>query len=91
MVAAASRYQAQGVRFIGIAFNDTQREGTAFLRQYQVPFPSGPDASGQAYINYGVAGIPETVFIDARGVIVSKYGGPFDARTLDQSIAQILR
>ena len=90
--AAYQRYQAQGIVFIGVAFDDTQQNGVPFLQQYQVTFPSGPDVTGAISISYGLTGVPETVFIDRNGVVRQKWiGGITDgARNINTEIAALL-
>lgn len=84
------KYKTQGVLFIGVAFEDTQQDGAAFLQAYGVTFPSGPDTTGEIAIDYGVTGVPETVFIDRQGVIKQKDIGALDDGGLRQSIQQLL-
>lgn len=86
--AAYQRYQAKGVIFIGVAFDDTRQNGVPFLQQYQVTFPSGPDVTGAISINYGLTGVPETVFIDRSGIVRQKWvGGITDG---DRNIATVI-
>ena len=33
-------------------------------------------------VDYGVAGVPETYFIDANGIILGKHVGPLDPESL---------
>ena len=91
LVAAAGKYGPEGVVFIGVAFHDTQQAGTAFLREFGVTFPSGPDPTGQIMVAYGIPAIPETVFIDRRGKVVSHIGGAISAATLDAQIQALLK
>ncbi len=88
--AAWQKYQAQGVMFVGIAFRDDQSAGTAFLHQNGVTYPCGPDIGGTAPVDYAVTGVPETVFINARGIVVSKSIGAVDDRGLDTNIRALL-
>lgn len=83
--------RAQGVVYVGVAFQDTQKSGTAFLQQYGDTFLAGPDTSGAIAVSYGVTGVPETVFIDRSGKINFKWGGALDANTLNQHVQAILR
>lgn len=89
--AAWQHYQAQGVQFIGIAYNDRADNGTAYLKQYGVTYPAGPAASDAVAVDYSVTGAPETVFIGRDGVVVNKFIGPIDDRTLDRQIQAILK
>jgi cytochrome c biogenesis protein CcmG/thiol:disulfide interchange protein DsbE len=85
------KYRPQGVVFVGVAFDDTQDHGTAFLRQYGTTYPAGPDSSGNIAISYGVTGIPETFFIDRSGTIVSKFSGGLSQAVLDEHVQALLR
>jgi cytochrome c biogenesis protein CcmG/thiol:disulfide interchange protein DsbE len=87
---AWQKYQARGVMFVGIAFRDEQSAGTAFLRQNGVTYPCGPDAGGTAPVDYAVTGVPETVFINARGVVMGKSIGAVDDGGLDKTIQSLL-
>ncbi len=85
-----ARYQAQGVKFVGIAFQDTQADGSAYLAKYSVAYPCGPDDSGSAPTDYIVTGVPETIFIGRDGKVVSKSVGAVDDGTMDRTIQQLL-
>jgi cytochrome c biogenesis protein CcmG/thiol:disulfide interchange protein DsbE len=89
--ASWQQYQPQGVMFIGVAFEDQQPAGTEFLRQYGVTFPAGPDLTGAIAVAYGIIGVPETVFIDRHGIVVSKISGALDDGTLDRAVRALLR
>jgi cytochrome c biogenesis protein CcmG/thiol:disulfide interchange protein DsbE len=88
--AAWQKYQARGVMFVGIAFRDQQSPGAAFLHTNGVTYPCGPDLAGTAPVDYAVTGVPETVFIDARGIVTSKTVGAVDDGTLDRTIQSLL-
>ncbi len=88
--AAWLKYKTLGVLFIGVAFEDTQQDGVAFLQAYNVTFPSGPDTTGAIAIDYGVTGVPETVFIDRLGGVKQKVIGALDDGGLRQAIQQAL-
>ena len=65
------------VHFLGMAILDGRDAGLAYMAKYKVPYPSVRDVRGETSKDYGVTGVPETVFIDARGVIVAHYIGAF--------------
>jgi cytochrome c biogenesis protein CcmG/thiol:disulfide interchange protein DsbE len=81
--------QSQGVRFIGIDFEDTQSAGLGFLRHYGVTYPNVTDTSGSVAIDYGVSGVPETFFINRQGVIVQKIIGAVQQHAFQQAIEHI--
>ncbi len=71
----------RGVAFIGVDIWDTETDARAFLRQYGITYPNGPDPEGTA-IDYGVTGLPETFFIRPNGTIVRHWIGPLTAAQL---------
>lgn len=82
--------QRDGVVFIGIVYQDSQANAMGFVQQYSMPYQIGGDPQGFTAISYGVTGVPETVFINRAGIVVSKYGGPLDSGSLARSIKAIL-
>lgn len=70
-----------GVAFVGADNRDTPSGFRAFEEKHPHPYPAGPIVSG-SYQSYGVAGLPVTFFIDARGVVVAAFSGPLDGPTL---------
>jgi cytochrome c biogenesis protein CcmG/thiol:disulfide interchange protein DsbE len=90
--AAYQKYAAEGVVFIGVDYEDKPDAAQAFLRQYGVTYPSGPDTSnGDSAIAYGVTGPPETAFVDRSGTVTHKVIGMLDDRTLDLTIQSLLK
>jgi cytochrome c biogenesis protein CcmG/thiol:disulfide interchange protein DsbE len=85
------RVQGQGIVFLGIDYQDTQSDGLSFLQHYGITYPNVVDVNGSTAINYGVTGIPETVFIDRHGVIVHKVIGELTEQTLDSNLQLISR
>jgi cytochrome c biogenesis protein CcmG, thiol:disulfide interchange protein DsbE len=87
----AKKYGPQGVMFVGVDSEDAAPEGTAFLKQYGITYPTGADTTGSIAVAYGVTGVPETVFIDRNGVVTDKFGGALTAHLLDERVAPILK
>ena len=50
----------------------------------------GIDSGSRAAFAYGVAGLPETFFIDRDGIVVGKVIGPVSADLLTTTIDQVL-
>jgi cytochrome c biogenesis protein CcmG/thiol:disulfide interchange protein DsbE len=84
------RVQGQGIVFLGIDFQDSTGDGLSFLRTYGITYPNVVDPTGSTAINYGVTGVPETVFIDRRGVIVHKVIGELTDQTLERNLHVLL-
>ena len=85
------RVQGQGIVFLGIDFEDRQSDGLSFLQTYGITYPNVVDTDGSVAINYGVTGVPETVFIDRHGVFVHKVIGELTAQTLQSNLQLIAR
>ncbi|WP_027460801.1 TlpA family protein disulfide reductase [Deinococcus murrayi] len=59
-----------GLAILGILFQENKEENArAFIREYALAYPNLRDPGAKAAINYGLTGIPETVFIDKAGTI----------------------
>ena len=71
-------YQPAGnVIFIGIDYVDTEPEALAYLNEYGITYPNGPDLGTQISRAYRITGVPETYLIDASGVVRGVKIGPF--------------
>ena len=88
--AASRRYRDRGVLFVGVDVWDAERDALAFIREFGVTYPNGPDPTGGILIEYGVTGIPETYFVDRAGQLVRRWIGPIDARQLGEAIEPLL-
>jgi len=69
-------------QFLGIVFEDTEDNARQFLSQMGASFPQLLDTHSGVAVAYGVAGVPETYFIDAQGIIQGKHVGPIDPQSL---------
>lgn len=88
---AASRdYRDRGVLFVGVDIWDQEADARAFLRQYGVTYPNGPDQSGAITVEYGVTGIPETYFITPEGILVRRWIGPLTGAQLAGLLDELL-
>ncbi len=78
------------VRMVGIAYKDSKDAIAAWLEKHGNPFDViGHDVGGQAAIDWGVYGVPETyVLVD--GVIVHRHVGLLDDAIVARDIAPLL-
>src|SRR6266581_7319344 len=83
--------QSHGIAFIGMDFQDKQSDGLSFLQQHGVTYPNVVDPDGSTAINYGVTGVPETVFIDRHGMVIHKVIGELTEQTLQSDLQILLR
>ena len=79
------------VQFLGVVFQDTEDKILGFLEQRGASYPTVVDDRGKTAIAYGVAGVPETFFLDEKGVIVAKYSGPLNSGDLEQELRKVVR
>jgi cytochrome c biogenesis protein CcmG/thiol:disulfide interchange protein DsbE len=75
--------------FLGIIFEDTEDNAREVLQETGTSFPQLVDPRSRISVDYGVAGVPETYFVDANGIIMGKHVGPIDPGTLRQRIEEL--
>jgi len=68
-------WRERGVLVVGVDIQDTPEKAKKFMDEFRLTFPNAPDTGGKVSIDYGVYGVPETFFIDRRGVIRAKHVG----------------
>src|SRR6185436_18205949 len=68
-------YRDRGVVVVGVDIQDTAEAAEKFRRDFSLTFPNVRDAVGKVSVDYGVYGVPETFFIDRKGVIRAKHVG----------------
>jgi cytochrome c biogenesis protein CcmG/thiol:disulfide interchange protein DsbE len=60
------QYQAKGVRVVGVDYEDQPADAQVFMSRYGIRYPSVVDRGGELATAFGVRGVPETFFVDAR-------------------------
>lgn len=68
--------QDRGIVFIGLDYLDQEHAALAYLAEFDITYPNGPDLQSAAARRYGIQGVPETFFIDPEGKIASMVIGP---------------
>ncbi len=78
MEEAWQHYQPDGdVVFIGVDYVDTEPEALAYLEEYGITYPNGPDMGTEISQAFRIQGVPETYFLDRDGVVQYVQKGPF--------------
>ncbi|HEY9558424.1 MAG TPA: TlpA disulfide reductase family protein [Acidimicrobiales bacterium] len=77
------------VSFIGIDHQDRREEALALLRQTGVRYPTAFDPTGGTAQDYGLRGMPTTVFIDADGRVLATSLGELTESELRTSILEL--
>lgn len=85
-LAASARAHAGTVVFLGLDVQDFKSDARHFLERYHVRYVSVRDGGGSTGDAYGITGVPETYWIDARGRIVDHYPGQISRRQLEEGI-----
>lgn len=80
----------KGILVVGIAIQDEAESALNFARTFGKTYILGLDENGRASIDYGVAGVPETFFIDKAGIIRHKHTGPITNKELQTYLNEIL-
>ena len=81
-----ARALGSDVQFLGVVYEDEPERIQAFLAEHGGGYPTLVDPDSKTAIAYGVFGVPETFFIDARGSIVAKFVGPLTSATLADKV-----
>ena len=90
LLTAAARYEDEGVRFLGIVYQDQDDRAVDFLDELGRGYDHVVDPGSKAAIEFGVFGVPETYVIDADGVIRAKIVGESDVDLLSRTIEDVL-
>jgi cytochrome c biogenesis protein CcmG, thiol:disulfide interchange protein DsbE len=85
--ASAARHRGQVV-FLGVDINDFSVDAIRFLRRHEVNYVSVRARGSGTYEDYGLTGLPETYFLDARGRIVAHTVGEITSSGLEEGIMQ---
>lgn len=88
--AAWEKYRDRGIMVLGVDIQDKDEEARKFIKRFGFTFPNMPDPKGLVSIDYGMYGVPETFFIDPKGVIAGKHIGVLTAQSLEAAIQNIL-
>lgn len=90
MIATARRYEGRGVAFLGVLYGDEPENAAKFLLKKGAAYPTLVDPQQRTAIDFGVAGVPETFFIDKQGMIKKKVVGPVSEGELEQTLEEML-
>src|ERR1700680_380634 len=81
--------QGKAVVFLGIDFQDSRSDALTFMHKYGISYPNVLDASGSVSIDYGVTGVPETIFINSKGTVVGTVRQQLTAQALQSNLKLI--
>jgi thiol-disulfide isomerase/thioredoxin len=86
LVRVANDTADQRVQFVGIDTRDNVDSANAFVKNYNVPYPSVFDPTGKALLPFGSvipsAAIPSSLVVDRNGNVAARVIGAVDEATL---------
>jgi cytochrome c biogenesis protein CcmG/thiol:disulfide interchange protein DsbE len=98
--AAWEQYRTQNLMVIGIDYVDTEPEAKAYMQEFKITYPNGPDVGTRVSQAYHITGVPETYFItrdgkllsgvDADGRPYANWIGPISQAALQARIERLL-
>ncbi|MBI5879897.1 MAG: TlpA family protein disulfide reductase [Chloroflexi bacterium] len=83
-------YRERGVVFLGVDYVDTESAARAFIKQFDITYLNGPDTASTISRAFRARGVPETYFIDRRGVIARTVIGPITESDLRNTLESLL-
>lgn len=88
----ALKKQFPSVRLEGIAWNDSVKTLTPWLKEHHNPFDEvWLDTRGDATIALGIRGIPETIIVDANGVVRYRLSGGLIPIVREGEVSELIR
>ncbi len=92
-VTAAAEQLTGTAEFVGVDIRDTPANARAFVRTFDVPYPSISDPEGRALLDLGGLGprtVPAFAVLDAQGRLAATIAGPLPSRlTLVDLVTQV--
>ncbi|MBI5548636.1 MAG: TlpA family protein disulfide reductase [Deltaproteobacteria bacterium] len=79
------------VRFVGIALDDAPQTVQRFLDEHGSSYPVALDPQSRTASQWGAIGLPQTYFLDERGVVVSVASGALNGPTLAERLLPLLQ
>lgn len=81
----------KGVHLYGMVYKDTPAKARAFLDEMGNPFERiGLDQNGQAGIEWGIYGVPETFVINGRGTVLLRHAGPLTPSIIKKQLMPVI-
>lgn len=89
--ASLAKKDAGKVQFVGIDENDTRSSGQAIVKSTGVTYPAGFDGTGSLVQSFHLIGLPTTLFINSKGIVVRYIAGQISLSTLTAGVASITK
>ena len=83
-------YQNQDVLFLGVDYVDTETEALAYIDEFDITYPNGPDIGTLVSQAYRIRGVPETFYVAKDGTLRGVKVGPLVPPELEKQIEMML-
>ncbi len=86
-------HRERGDEIVIFSVNATQQDGgdiEGFMQEFGMTFPVMLDTDGQAFKDYGVYGLPTTIFVNKHGVIHEVFTGLVNKAIIESKIPDLL-
>jgi cytochrome c biogenesis protein CcmG, thiol:disulfide interchange protein DsbE len=86
---AFQRYRDRGGTVVGVSFQDSATDASAYATAHRLPWPLLTDPGSRTGLAYGVTGLPETYFIGPDGRVAHKEAGPVTTALVQQEVGRL--
>jgi len=87
---AYEEFGPRGVKFIGVAVDDTEAGARAFVERFGLTFPTAIDSTGEIIDAYNIYGIPRTYIIGKDGKAAYVHSGAISGEDLSRAIREAM-
>ncbi|MBV9333939.1 MAG: TlpA family protein disulfide reductase [Candidatus Eremiobacteraeota bacterium] len=87
----ADAYAGRRIVIIGVNEGESAQRARAFAGSLQIRFPIWIDASQQYGRTYAALGLPTTVILDSKGVVLRGFDGPLTFAQMQTAVAPLMR
>lgn len=84
------KYKDRDVVFIGVDYVDARPNALAYIQEFDITYPNGPDLGERISEAYRIQGVPETFYVDKAGQLRGVHIGPLAPPILDNKIDELL-
>jgi cytochrome c biogenesis protein CcmG/thiol:disulfide interchange protein DsbE len=81
--------QKKNIVFLGIDFQESNSDASNFLLQHGITYLAGLDTDGSIANKYGVSSLPQTIFIDRNGTVISREPQELTTQDLSRNLQSI--
>ena len=83
-------YKGENVLFVGVDIQDQEKDARAYIREFGITYPNGPDVDGRITVEYGIVGIPATFFVDKEGIVERRWVGALGEKQLETWVNELI-